>query len=114
MKNNEITGGLKNAVERGDSLERAVQSFINAGYNAGLVRQAAEEISSGVTSIVNTDSSDSVVRPSVPLIQPKSEKKELEGTAKKVVVGLVITFVILIALLIFAILFGDKIISLFS
>ncbi len=39
MERQEITAGLKNALERGYSLELAVQSFINAGYN----RQDAED-----------------------------------------------------------------------
>ena len=47
----EITPGLKNAVERGESLENAVQSFINAGYNPVEVRSAASSLTQGVTSI---------------------------------------------------------------
>ncbi len=38
----EILGGLKNALERGDSLEKAAQSFINAGYNPAEVRATAQ------------------------------------------------------------------------
>ncbi len=41
----EIAGGLKNALERGASLDQAVQSFINAGYNPVEVRQAAQSLS---------------------------------------------------------------------
>ena len=43
---NELTGGLKNALERGDSLERAKQSFINSGYKLEEVEQAARELNS--------------------------------------------------------------------
>jgi hypothetical protein len=38
MVNEEILGGIKNAMERGSSFEQAVQSFINAGYNQNEVQ----------------------------------------------------------------------------
>jgi|SRR3989344_4365497 len=41
----EIAGGIKNAMERGATLEQAVQSFISAGYNPVEVRQAAQSLS---------------------------------------------------------------------
>jgi hypothetical protein len=47
----EVEAGLRNAVERGDNLEDAVNSFINAGYNPVEVREAANNISSGATQI---------------------------------------------------------------
>jgi|SRR3989344_385992 len=43
----EILSGLKIALERGSSLEKAMQSFINAGYNPSDVREAGEYIGSG-------------------------------------------------------------------
>lgn len=41
----EILVGMRNAIERGENIERAVQSFINAGYNPFEVREAAQLIS---------------------------------------------------------------------
>ncbi|OIO81724.1 hypothetical protein AUJ84_00355 [Candidatus Pacearchaeota archaeon CG1_02_32_132] len=41
----DIYGGLKNAVEKGDDLESAVRSFINAGYPEAEVRDAAQALS---------------------------------------------------------------------
>ena len=53
MTKEEIAGGLKNAMERGYSLEQAVQSFINSGYNPDEVREAANLITQGgVSSII--------------------------------------------------------------
>ena len=49
----EIAAGIKNAVERGSSVEEAAQSFINAGYNPQEVREAANILTQGVTSILN-------------------------------------------------------------
>ena len=49
--NEEILAGIKNAIERGYSLEQAVQSFINAGYNAMEVRNIAETFSTGASTL---------------------------------------------------------------
>ena len=39
---NILTGGIQNAVERGQTVENAKQSFINAGYSSQEVEQAAQ------------------------------------------------------------------------
>jgi hypothetical protein len=54
--NEEILGGLRNALERGYSFEMAVQSFINAGYNQNEVREAAEYISHGAMPLIHPES----------------------------------------------------------
>lgn len=51
--NEEIISGLRNALERGFSLDDAVQSFINAGYNASEVREAAGSLSEGASTLVS-------------------------------------------------------------
>jgi hypothetical protein len=53
----ELEAGLKNAIERGSTLEEAIQSFINAGYNPVEVKEAANNISSGVTNIITNQPS---------------------------------------------------------
>lgn len=40
----DIIGGLRNAIGRGEPLEKAVRSFINAGYRESEVREAAKHI----------------------------------------------------------------------
>ena len=40
----ELTGGLKNALERGETLEEAIQSLKNAGYNEGVVIEASKKL----------------------------------------------------------------------
>lgn len=47
MQKEEIIGGLKNALEKGYSLEQAKISFINAGYNPRDVEDSASFIASG-------------------------------------------------------------------
>jgi len=45
----DIIAGLKNAFERGESMEKAVQAFISAGYNQVEVEEAAKSLSSSQT-----------------------------------------------------------------
>jgi len=40
----DIVAGLKNAFERGESMEKAVNAFINAGYNKNEVEEAAKSL----------------------------------------------------------------------
>lgn len=47
---NEISAGLKNAMERGESLEHAMQTFVNAGYNPQEVKAAGASLSQGSSS----------------------------------------------------------------
>ena len=51
---NEIAAGLRNALERGSSLEKAMQTFVNAGYNPQEVKMAGQEFS-GVSGIIYPD-----------------------------------------------------------
>jgi hypothetical protein len=44
MVNEEIKAGLKNALDRGQPLNKAIQSLITAGYNPNEVQQAAQEM----------------------------------------------------------------------
>lgn len=45
--NSDLASGIKNALERGDTLERVMQSFVNAGYNPQEVMAASKMISEG-------------------------------------------------------------------
>ncbi len=49
----ELVAGLRNALERGASLDEAINSFIRAGYNPVEVRESAQTLSSGAISIVS-------------------------------------------------------------
>ncbi len=44
----DIYAGLKNALERGASLEQAIRSFVNAGYREAEVRETARALDTGV------------------------------------------------------------------
>lgn len=49
MTKEEIAAGLKQAVERGESLEQAKRSFINAGYSRQEVEEAASTLGGVLT-----------------------------------------------------------------
>lgn len=55
----DIHGGLKNALERGASLEQAIRSFVNAGYHEQDVREAASALNTSSLSLVKLPSSPS-------------------------------------------------------
>jgi hypothetical protein len=90
----EISILLKNAVERGQPLDVAVQSLINAGYSASIVREAASSMSNSVTPML-TDSnyqfakSNQITKQeSTPIAQPSPQtpallnNKEMMPTAQ--------------------------------
>jgi hypothetical protein len=49
----EIIAGMKNALARGQNLEQAAKSFVNAGYNPQEVKAAYESMSSGISVVDN-------------------------------------------------------------
>src|SRR3989344_1414622 len=48
----EIQSGIRNAIERGSTLEEAIQSFISAGYNPVEVKEAANSIDPEISRII--------------------------------------------------------------
>ncbi|MEK6855977.1 MAG: hypothetical protein AABX66_02340 [Nanoarchaeota archaeon] len=62
----DIIGGIRNALEHGESLEKAVASFVSAGYSQNDVNEAAQEFSRGVTNSVQFIQT----KPNAPNIQP--------------------------------------------
>lgn len=70
----DIAAGLKKALERGVPIEKAVQTFINAGYNPVEVKQVAEGLTTGATSIANVDTGGSLM--------PSAKMSELKVPVK--------------------------------
>ncbi len=65
-----LVGGLKNALERGETIEKAKQTFINAGYKPEEVAAAAQKVPA-TTSKVN-------VSEKVPIKTPISKKVKVK------------------------------------
>lgn len=141
MERPEIVSGLKNAVERGYSIELAVQSFVNAGYNRQDVADSARIISGGTLSslepVIQQPDSAKIQIPQnqqpvkqdlqsqPPAIQPAPQIQQIkrqelpklpqvQKSKKKMIILLVTILVVLLVLLGGVIVFKDSIIKLFS
>jgi hypothetical protein len=122
----EIYGGLKNAIERGVSLENAKISFINAGYNKDDVEEAARALNSNSVIAQETESSPqpkAFTKSDKPVSHPTP--KPLPGKYQEVrsspaasgnwkLYTLVGVLVLLIVIFVLVLIFRDKIIGLFS
>ena len=81
MKEEEIVGGLKNALERGSSLDDAVHTMINAGYSPNDVKAAANSLSkAGVSTIIQPGEKEGKKFPALPKqpkgkVSPQKQKK---------------------------------------
>lgn len=63
----DIVGGLRNALERGTSLEQAIRSFMNAGYREADVRDAAKLLEGGaITFSLQQPTRNASLSPAVP------------------------------------------------
>lgn len=72
MVNEEIVGGLKNALDRGSSLKQAMMSFFNAGYTKKEIEEAA-------ATLLNYSPVEKETVPSV----PATKEKKLDENKKK-------------------------------
>lgn len=74
--NQDILGGLKNAIEHGASIDQAIASFTNAGYNAEEVLESARALSQGVIPILSP-------QPQNINLQKKEEKQNFKLPEKQ-------------------------------
>ena len=116
----DIAGGLRNALERGETMEQAVRTFINAGYLEKEVRDALEYASSGtLESLTNVSSSTSInKKPSIKKLENKKPQEKIK-TKRKSFLGLKIfilggALLILIGILFSTVYFREQILSFFT
>ncbi len=124
----EIVAGLKNAIERGDTMENAIQSFINAGYNPATVREAAQLLSTGASAIVlsseaqqypQSKSENKLEAPSTESQFPAQKQpqqyfyqKQKRSTGKLIlIIILIILLILMMGAIVSTLLFGDKILD---
>lgn len=108
----ELAAGIKNAIERGYSIEVAIDSFIKAGYNPKEVQEAAETITGGATSITSVPSQSTSEIPEAP-------KQDLTKSASTIpvkkrdwkIIG-IIALLVLIGIGLIGIIFKDNIFAL--
>jgi len=118
MAKEEIVASLQNAVNRGESLERAIQTMITAGYPAAEVQDSARYVGMGIIGKMPQNSmplqqpsqlSQQPVQQQAPLQQAQSAQetpKKKKGILKVVI--LVIILVVLLGVL-GVMFFGNKI-----
>ena len=119
MVRDDIIAGLKNAIERGYSLEQAKYSFISAGYNLEEVEEASKFVYSG--SALVQEKQETMPKPAE-AVQPAIPSVKLEKPATVAVkprrnwkvILLIAILAILVAFLILTLIFREKIISWFT
>ena len=77
MVREDLVAGLRNAVERGNSLESAKQSFLNAGYSSEDVEQAVNYLHSGSVLAAQPQQ----LKKPADSVQPSKEKKVFSSPA---------------------------------
>lgn len=95
----EILGGIKNALDRGEPLEKAKQTFINSGYTPQEVQEAAQLIGPRAKPLNPTQPA---------LAQPATAPPAKKSSKKTIIILSVVGTVILILALVLG-LFWDKI-----
>jgi len=103
MTKEEMIAGLRNAVSRGESLENAKLSLVNAGYIYSDVEEAAKEINTGV--IGSMPQSDPVFSENSGISAPIKKKRSWKFWA------LIIVLILLLGMLGAFIFFGPQILS---
>lgn len=78
----DIKGGIRNALDRGVTLEQAVKSFINAGYNESEVRQVAEEFGGGAISMTGPQVQAPSQKPQITQPQPVQPPGQIPARAQ--------------------------------
>ena len=126
MVREELVTGLKNALARGQSLEKAINSLLSAGYNRDEVMDAANYSNVGVTGNMGVVASlpktqiqinQTPAVQQIPQVQPVQPIPKLnpESTEpKKSKVGLIVLISLLVVLVIGIfgmVLFGDQILQ---
>ena len=110
----DIYGAIKNALERGETIEEAIQSLINSGYNSVEVKETAQEIVKGTLTGLSLKpptkiSSDKKEFKSLP-IQEIETKKPSQRRPKKIII-LVVILLVLVGILIATILLREQFIN---
>lgn len=137
MVNQDILGGLRNAVSHGESLQSAMQSFYNAGYKKEDIYEAAKIVQAGgvssempiqsQTQLIPTQmKQQSPATPQVPSQQPSQQPSQIASKyeqpkssggfmqSKGFVVLLAGILLLLIGGLVTVVVFKEKILGMFG
>ena len=87
-RENELIGGLKNALERGEPLEKAKKSFLSAGYSTQEIEGAAAKVNSSNVAPPTQPQAQPAVQQKAPAAippQPPTASPQTPSTPQKVV-----------------------------
>ncbi|MBU1136712.1 MAG: hypothetical protein ABIG37_03715 [Nanoarchaeota archaeon] len=113
MQKPEIVEGLKYAIEKGESIEKAKQSFINAGYELSDVEDSANVLG-GVITKIHPEESPAPINEEDRKIPVNPMPKEKGTKSRKILIALIIVLLILISFFLVSFFFKDKIINFIS
>jgi hypothetical protein len=116
MTNEDLVGGLKSALARGESLEKAMMSFYNAGYLKEDIEWAAKSLQMRGEDSSNRYSSSK----DIPLENKNKQRvskydKKLSipgGKIGIILIGILLFFIL--AVIVSLLFFGDKVIDFFN
>ena len=77
MVNDDIVGGLKSGLERGEPLQQVMMSFLNAGYNKSEIEEAARSLMSEGNQLQMNKSQEKKPEETMQKSEPKKESKPL-------------------------------------
>lgn len=119
MPREDIIGGLKNALARGQPLQSAIQSFLNAGYAKEDVEEAARSLSSSNAGLNKlTPAIQAKPIPIIKQISSSTTVVQQDSKTERVSADIIILLLILIAIfglsLVLFFIFGGDIASFFG
>ena len=113
MVREDILAGLRNAVERGYSLQQAVYSFVSAGYNQQEVQEAAQFVHA--SSVIAQGSIKPLPQSTMPNVPIRAVQPSRGFWSRNWKIFVLIGILgILVAFLVLTLLYKDQIISWFG
>ncbi|MEK6855145.1 MAG: hypothetical protein AABX73_02900 [Nanoarchaeota archaeon] len=93
----DIAAGLRGAISHGSSIEDAVQSFINSGYNPQEVKAAAQLITSGASDIIYSENSkeEGMKTDMLPTISGERKEKKRIGRGRKIAFIIILVIIVI-------------------
>ena len=107
-----LIGGIKNALERGETMEKAKRSFINAGYKPEEVEMAAKQVPSTTSKISQSTTPQTKTATSVKSKSPSktaAPKQQKQVSKKFTIILIFLASLVVIGAILLGI-FWDKII----
>lgn len=103
MPKQDIIGGLKSALERGESLRQAMITFYNAGYKKEEIEEAARALHEQGETFPTTPEKPIPEKPTqlISSYEPKPKKQASDKSITLLIIGLLILLVLLAGVFLF-------------